>query len=165
MPVKFAAPISPEAIRESVHYLETYEPLIDPLSEDEMEELYEEEEVYMDQLGELMGESQWLLTKSMIQTDAIETYMEQIEEAPIEEVIIEATSEQWADAINSLTAIAALVGNKKMSIDRAVEGQTDNQRLYEKKWQWLTPDEQHQVLRNRNLQKNDTPSDPADSGV
>lgn len=150
VPVKFAAPISANAIRESVHYLETYEPVINPLREEETEVEYMEEEIYIDQLSELMGESQWMLTKSMIQTDAIESYMEQVEVAPMEQVMIEATSAEWGDAINALTAIAALVGNKKLMIDQASKGVTIDQPLYEKKWEWMSRDDRYQLVRKRN---------------
>ncbi|SDF54620.1 hypothetical protein SAMN04488542_112112 [Fontibacillus panacisegetis] len=163
IPVKFAAPISAEAIQDAVHYLETYEPLIDRITESETEELYEEEKVSIDQLDELMGESQWLLTKSMIQTDAIETYMEEIEEAPIEQVMIEATSAEWADAINSLTAIAALVGSKKLSIEQVQHGQAEKQLEYTKRWDWMTSEDQQHMLHNRSLTKRDRLIDSADS--
>ncbi len=63
-----------------------------------------------------MGESHWLLTKSMIETEAIEDFLEEHDEAPMEQVVIEATSSQWSDAVNAVTAIAALVGNKKITI-------------------------------------------------
>lgn len=149
MPVKFAVPLSAEAISEAVHYLETYEPVVDRIEEENIDMEYREEEIFMDQLGELMGESQWLLTKSMIQTDAIENYMKQVEEAPIEQVMIEATSSSWGDAINALTAIAALVGNKKMSIDKAHPGMNNDDLMYEKDWEWLRLEERNQVLRKR----------------
>ncbi|BBH22498.1 hypothetical protein Back11_38430 [Paenibacillus baekrokdamisoli] len=149
VPVKFAAPISADAIRESVHYLEAYEPLTDPIREEEMEVIYMEEEISIDHLGELMGESQWLLTKSMIQTDAIERYMEQVEEALMEQVMIEATSAEWGDAINSLTAIAALVGNKKITIDEASKEKVIDQPLYEKKWEWMSRDDRNKLIKKR----------------
>lgn len=149
VPVKFAAPISADAIRESVHYLETYEPVVDAIMEEGTEVEYTEEEISIDQLSELMGESQWLLTKSMIETDAIEAYMEQVEEAPIEQVMIEATSSEWGDAINALTAIAALVGNKKMAIDQASEDKVIDQPIYEKRWDWMSRDDRNQLIRKR----------------
>ena len=162
MPVKFAAPISADAISEALHYLETYEPLIDPLTDSETDELYEEIEVSIDELDQLMGDSQWLLTKSMIQTDAIEAYMKETEKAPIEQVVIEATSAEWADAINSLTAIAALVGSKKMSIEQLQYGQAEKQFVYEKMWSWLSLEEDY-ILCNRSFTKHGNPGDSAES--
>ncbi|WP_433945537.1 hypothetical protein [Paenibacillus sp. SN-8-1] len=149
VPVKFAAPISSESIRDAVHYLETYEPVMDSAMEEETEVEYGEEEISIDQLSELMGESEWLLTKSMIQTEAIETYMEHIEEAPLEQVMIEATSAEWGDAVNALTAVAALVGNKKMTIDQAQTETAKKTPIYEKQWEWLHREERNQLLRKR----------------
>lgn len=162
IPVKFAAPLSAGDIQGAVHYLDTYEPVVERIEDEEFETEYREETVLMDQLDELMGDSQWLLTKSMIQTEAIESYMQYVEEAPIEQVMIESTSSAWGDAINSLTAIAALIGNKKMSLNRTTEDRTSQDSPYEKEWEWLRSEERHQVLRKRNpasdtssLQKNE----------
>lgn len=150
VPVKFAAPISADAIRESVHYLETYEPLVDPIMEEELEVEYLEEEIPFDQWDELLGESQWMLTKSMIQTGAIEAYMEQVEEASLEQTVIEATSAEWGDAINALTAIAALVGNKTLTIDQNSNKAVTEQPHYEKKWEWTNREDRNQRVRKRN---------------
>lgn len=113
MPVKFAAPISPIAIDEAVNFLETYEPVVMPFDDPEEEVEYESEHILEQELNEIMGESQWLMTKSMIETAAIEAFLEEHEAAPMEQVVIEATSTKWSDAVNAVTAIAALVGNKK----------------------------------------------------
>ncbi|MCZ8519848.1 MULTISPECIES: hypothetical protein [Paenibacillus] len=149
IPVKFAAPLSPEAVHEAVHYLETYEPVVDPIRQEETEVEYSQEEVSIYQLGELMGQTQWLLTKSMIETDAIEAYMEQVESAPVEQVIIEATSREWGDAVNALTAIAALVGNKKVALDQAAEGEGTDRTGEEKPWEWMNRDDRRQRLSKR----------------
>src|SRR5699024_6289163 len=118
MPVKFASPLSATAIDEAVDYIETYEPITDEMDESENEIVYASEEVSQDELEDLMGDSKWLLTKSMIQTDAIESFLENHEALPMEQVVIEATSSEWGDAINAVTAISALVGNKKISITK-----------------------------------------------
>lgn len=164
IPFKFAAPVSADAIRESVYFLETYEPMIDPIKEEDSVIEYLEEEVLLDQLSELFGESQWLLTKSMIQTDAIEAYMEQVEVAPIEQVMIEATTPEWGDAINALTAIAALVGNKKMVIDQVAKDQVMELPRYDKKWKWMDLQEQNQLLRKRNKWVRTESADSKDNG-
>ena len=89
--------------------METYEPLVE--SDEMVEELvFVSEEISMDQMEELMGQSNWLLTKSMIETQDIELFLDKHEEASIEQVVIEATTDQWSDAVNALTAISALVG-------------------------------------------------------
>lgn len=149
MPVKFAAPVSGEAIRESLDYIEHYEPVVEGIHAEEADIQYTEDTVSIDQLDELMGESQWQLTKAMIRTEAIESYMEQIEQAPIEQVMIEATSADWGDAVNALTAIAALIGNKKMAMDPASPGQTPAHPAYDKNWEWMAEEHKQQIIRNR----------------
>lgn len=119
MPVKFAAPLSGAAISEAIQYLEDYEPLVDRMQEDIQETQYIHEEIDITQLEDMMGDSAWLLTKSMIETDAIEGFMQEVEQAPLETVIIEATSAEWGDAINALTALSALVGSKKLTMEEA----------------------------------------------
>nr|WP_313787089.1 hypothetical protein [Paenibacillus larvae] len=49
-----------------------------------------------------------------------------------------------------MTAIAALVGNKKLMIDQASKGVTIDQPLYEKKWEWMSRDDRYQLVRKRN---------------
>ena len=160
VPVKFASPLSASAIYEAVDYLETYEPILDPIIEEDAAVEYVEEEVSLDQLNDLFGETQWLLTKSMIETDAIEDYMEQVEEASIEQVMIEATSAEWADAINALTAIAALVGNKKIVIDEATKDHLVEQNDYEKEWEWMHLNERNRTIRKR--RRSSRPIEPTD---
>ncbi|MNN49642.1 hypothetical protein D3C81_1641790 [compost metagenome] len=124
----------------------------------------------IDQLDELMGDSQWQLTKAMIRTEAIESYMEQIEQAPIEQVMIEATSADWGDAVNALTAIAALIGNKKMAIDAASPDHTPAHPPYDKTWEWMTEEHKNQIIRKRSKQLRtersdlDEPTEPGNAG-
>lgn len=136
IPVKFASPIPGKAIDEAIDYLENYEPKVDPIEDDGEEVEYITEEVTMDEMDNLLGDSNWLMTKSLIQTEHIEEYIEQINEAPIEQVVIEATSDTWADAVNALTAIAALVSNKKVDINPSESTTVNN---YEKQWEWMNP--------------------------
>lgn len=147
-PVKFAPSLPPEAIDEAVHYLETYEPYVSPLDVTDEEIDFIAEEISEEELDELMGNSNWLLTKSMINTEAIEAFFEDHEEAPMEQVIIEATSSEWGDAINAITAISALVGNKKVTITKAHEN--INLPKYERKWEWLNRDDGSSIIRKRN---------------
>lgn len=147
-PVKFAAPLSPAAIDVAVDYLETYEPYILPMNEIDEAVDFTAEEISEEELDELMGNSNWLLTKAMINTEAIEAFFEEHVEAPMEQVVIEATSTEWGDAINAITAISALVGNKKVKITKANE--PSNLPKYERKWEWLNRDDGSSIIRKRN---------------
>jgi hypothetical protein len=154
MPVKFAALIPHTAIDEAVHYLETYEPLSEPIEEmvDELE--YIQEMISEEEIDELMGETHWMLTKSMIETEAIESYLKEHDETPMEQVVIEATSTQWSDAVNAITAIAALVGNKKITISKPTEkGQVP---VYERRWEWMNRDDGSSIIKKRNLREERT---------
>lgn len=148
MPVKFAAPIPHVAIDEAIHYLETYEPLVDPIEEVEEDLNYLAEVISEKDMEELMGESHWMLTKSMIETEAIESYLNDHDETPMEQLVIEATSSQWSDAVNSITAIAALVGKKKITISKPTESVEIP--IYERKWEWMNRDDGTNIIRKRN---------------
>lgn len=159
MPVKFAAPLSGTAISEAIQYLEDYEPLVDRMQEDIEDTQYIHEEIDITQLEELMGDSEWLLTKSMIETDAIEGFMQEVEQAPLETVIIEATSAEWGDAINALTALSALVGSKKLTMEEAAENSEFQAPLYDKEWDWMNPEDIKQVVKHRNASMKQKRSD------
>ncbi|MDR7000246.1 hypothetical protein [Neobacillus niacini] len=148
MPVKFATPIGPAAIDAAVYYLETYEPMADPIDEIEEELYYTTEVISEGDMEEFMGESQWKLTKSMIETEAIENYLKEHDEAPMEQLVIEATSSAWSDAVNAITAVAALVGNKKITVSKPAEKvEIPN---YDRKWEWMNRDDGSNIIRNRN---------------
>jgi hypothetical protein len=151
MPIKFAAPIPHTAIDEAVHYLETYEPLSDPIEEIEEELEYLEEMISEEEIDHLMGETNWMLTKSMIETQAIESYLTEHDETPMEQVVIEATSSQWSDAVNAITAIAALVGNKKITITKPTEKVHVPE--YERRWEWMNRDDRSNIIRKRNARE------------
>jgi hypothetical protein len=148
MPVKFAAPIPHTAIDEATHYLETYEPISQPIEETEVELEYIEEIISEADIDELMGETHWMLTKSMIETEAIESYLNKHEETPMEQLVIEATSSQWSDAVNAITAIAALVGNKKITISKPAE--KVEVPVYERRWEWMSREDGTNIIRKRN---------------
>ena len=154
MPVKFAAPLSGEAIDEAVDYLENYEPIVDPIEEDTDEIDYVTEEATRDEMEELFGDANWLLTKSLIQTEEIEEYIEQVQEASMEEVVIEATSDKWADAVNALTAVAALVGNKKIYIHPPEE--TNGKKTVNKNWDWMNPKDGEQLISKQKEKQGDS---------
>ncbi|HEY4390445.1 MAG TPA: hypothetical protein VGN02_03775 [Paenibacillus sp.] len=149
VPVKFASPLSAAAIDEAVHYLETYEPIVDPVSVQDEEEEYVADEVTADEVGDLIGQSEWLLTKSMIRTEEIEVYMDQVHEAPIEQVVIESTSPAWGDAINALTAVAALIGSKRISVEPATEDELQNKQFDNKMWDWMRQEDRRQMAKQR----------------
>jgi hypothetical protein len=157
IPVKFAAPLAPFAIDEAIEYLETYEPVVDPLVEEEEETEYSSEEMLEEELENLMGESNWLLTKNMIDTTAIEAYFEKQEEAPLEQAIIEATTDQWSDAINALTAISALVSNKKVTV--TTDEQNNKRKVYDKKWEWMKDGDGSDIIKRRNPFQRDEKSE------
>jgi hypothetical protein len=148
IPIKFSAPLSPYAIGEVIEFLENYEPIVESSDEIEEEILYLSEEISQDQIEELMRESSWLLTKTMIKTEAIETYLEEYEEVPIEQVIIEATSSEWSDVINGMTAISALVGTKNIIMLKP--DQKKDFPKYERKWEWMNHDDGSYIIRKRN---------------
>ncbi|MBP2113179.1 hypothetical protein [Paenibacillus silagei] len=154
MPVKFAAPLSGAAISEAIHYLEDYEPLVDRMQEDIQETQYIHEEIDITQLEDMMGDSAWLLTKSMIETDAIEGFMQEVEQAPLETVIIEATSAEWGDAINALTALSALVGSKKLTMYEAAAESESQVPRYDKEWDWMNPKDINQVVKHNKASMN-----------
>ncbi|ETT65473.1 hypothetical protein C173_20646 [Paenibacillus sp. FSL R7-277] len=154
MPVKFAAPLSGAAISEAIHYLEDYEPLVDRMQEDIQETQYIHEEIDITQLEDMMGDSAWLLTKSMIETDAIEGFMQEVEQAPLETVIIEATSAEWGDAINALTALSALVGSKKLTMEEAAAESESEAPRYDKEWDWMNPKDINQVVKHNKASMN-----------
>ncbi|WP_413375644.1 hypothetical protein [Alkalihalobacillus sp. 1P02AB] len=151
IPVKFAAPLSPIAIEEGIHYLETYEPIEAPLEEEEEELIYSTELISEEDVEELLNSANWLMMKEMIETEKIEKYIEKQEEAPMEQVVIEATSVNWSDAINAMTAISALVGNKKISISNEKKGARVP--VYDREWEWLKDADRAKVVRKRTTNK------------
>lgn len=156
IPVKFAAPLSPVAIEEAIEFLETYEPVVEPIVEEEEETVYSSEEVSEEELENIMGESNWLLTKNMIDTKSIEAFFEKQESAPLEQVIIEATTDQWSDAINALTAISALISNKKVTV--ITDEQNRDRKSYAKKWEWMKDGDGSDIIKRRNGTKRDQKS-------
>jgi hypothetical protein len=157
IPVKFASPLSGLAIGEALEYLETYEPVVEPLlGEEEMTD-YWAEEMSEEDLEDLMGESNWLLTKNMIDTTAIEVFFEKQEEAPLEQVIIEATTDQWSDAINALTAISALVSNKKITV--TTNEQNIDHKVFDKKWEWMKDGDGSDIIKRRKSVRRDEKSE------
>ncbi|WP_251553926.1 hypothetical protein [Neobacillus muris] len=157
LPIKFAAPLSPIAIEEAIEYLETYEPAVDPIVDEEEVTEYSSQEMSEDELESLMGESNWLLTKNMIDTTAIEAFFEMQEEAPLEQVIIEATTDQWSDAINALTAISALIGNKKVTV--STNEKNKGRKVFNKKWEWMKDGDGSDIIKRKHSFQRDKQSE------
>lgn len=147
MPVKFAAPVSPNAISDAVHYLEEYNPFTDEIDEI-VEEKYEEvEELTEEEVSQRLDDQQWSITKEQIHTDRLEAFLHEKEEADMEELVIEAGSEAWGDAVNALIALSALTSNNKVEI---LDDQNVKERKIEKEWEWVSEDDKRKRVRNRN---------------
>ncbi|PAE10404.1 hypothetical protein CHI02_20225 [Niallia circulans] len=140
VPIKFASPLSPTAIVEGIDYIENYEPITDEIEEKVDADFQEIEEIMEEKLEEVMGDSKWQMTKQMIYTEHIEKYLDEVEEAGLDELVIQAGSEKWSDVLNGLIGVSALVANKKADIDekanRKLLGNMEN-----RDWRW-TDDEQ-----------------------
>ncbi|MGG1662737.1 hypothetical protein [Brevibacillus sp. NRS-1366] len=146
IPIKFAAPLSAVAIDEAVQYLEMYEPLAEQIDKMDEDFVFVSEEISIDQMEDLLGQSTWLLTKAMIETQQIESFLDKHEEASIEQVVIEATTSEWSDAVNALTAISALVGNKKITMHKSGQKELPE---YERKWEWMNREDRAYIIRKR----------------
>lgn len=144
VPIKFAAPLSPMDIEEAIEHLEFYEPITESELKDEADIVFEEDLVSEEEANALLGDSAWLMMKSMINTEMIEQYLDDFQEAELEELIIESSSSEWSDAITGLTAIAALEGNKKILKKRVNDG-----KKYTKKWGWMNDEDRRYVVRKR----------------
>lgn len=134
-PVKFANPISGVAIDEGIDFIENYEPVIEDIEETVEEDFLDTEEIMENQLGEVMGDSKWQMTKQMIHTDKLEKYLDEVEETGLEELVIRAGTSRWSDVLNGLIGVSALVSNKKAEIDEKA-----NKSLFseskERDWRW-----------------------------
>lgn len=142
IPVKFAAPIGPQDIADAIHYLETYEPKLEDPIEPQQELTYEEAEIDDRPLAEVMQDASWKMTKSLIDTERIENYLEEHGETEIEQLIVESSTNKWHDAILSLLAISALTSNKK--VEQQPKQQTAQ---FEKEWEWLEDDDKRFTVR------------------
>lgn len=127
--------------------MEEYEPKTEHVEEVEEEITFESEEISKEDLDELMRETNWLLTKNMIETTVIENFLDKHEVLPIEDLVIQATSSQWTDAVNALTAISALVGNKRVTIEKAKHH--NNLTVYERSWEWMNDEDRANIVRKR----------------
>lgn len=143
IPVKMAPFLSALAIDEGVDYLENYEPQV--REEIAVEEPFYNETEMIDasEIDGIYGEAAWMMTKTMIDTDAVEGYLARKKEAELEEVIVESSSADFGDAIRSLMATSALLANHKIDIEP-----TKATKTLEKEWEWVEDgDKQYSVKR------------------
>lgn len=144
MPVKYASPLSYEAIDKGITFLENYEPVVADIDEEEIETDFHEENLEVNSLDELLDEASWMITKATIDTEKIEHYLEDKQEADMEEVMIETSSESWSDAIRQLLGISALEANKKIEMHAKEDVKT-----YLKDWEWIQDDDRKSTVRKR----------------
>lgn len=147
-PVKFASPLSPEAIDIGIDYIENYEPNVGTIEEDIEEDFPEMEEVEEQQIEELMGDAKWQMTKHLIHTESIEDYLEQVEEAGLDELVIKAGSSKWSDVLNSLIGVSALVSNKKAHLDEKAKKKVDLS-SEDRDWRWMDDEQGTYGVRKR----------------
>lgn len=143
MPVKYASPLSYTEIEKGIDFLENYEPAVADI-EEEMQPHFYEENIDADSIDDLMDEASWLLTKASIDTEKIEQYLEEKQEADIEETIIETSSDSWSDAIRQLLGVAALEANKKVHVQPK-----EQVKEYDKEWEWIEDDDRKTSIRRR----------------
>lgn len=143
VPVKYASPLSYAAIEKGIRFLENYEPVVADLEEAPPTE-FTENLMEATSLEDIVDEANWLLTKASIDTEKIEAYLEQRDEAELEETMIETSSDEWSDAIRQLLGVAALEGNKKVSVQSK-----DHVKIYDKEWEWLRDDDRKSSIRRR----------------
>lgn len=142
IPVKFASPIGSTDILDAIEYLETYEPRInDPIDDDE-EIDYIEEKISGGTVDQLFRQASWQMTKAVIDTETIEEYLTSNGETELEELIVEANSSNWGDAIRNLLAVSALSNNQEVELTKK-----QSTKIYNKEWEWIQDDDRQFSVR------------------
>lgn len=148
VPVKFASPLSPNSIAQGIDYIENYEPVTHEIEEALEADYQEIDEVMEDELENIMGDSRWQMTKQMIHTEHIEKYLDEVEEAGLDELVVQVGSDKWSDVLNGLIGVSALVANKKADIDenanRVLKGNMDK-----RDWRWADDKQGSYGIRKR----------------
>jgi len=145
VPIKMAPFLSGQAIEDGIDYLEHYEPYVDEEISEEEKVTYQSDTIDATDMEDVFSEAVWRMTKAVIGTEAIEGYLDKHDEAELEQLMVEATSPQFGDAIRSLMATSALVGNKKVEMK-----QSDVTKTYEKEWEWMKDgDRKHKVHQRK----------------
>lgn len=148
VPIKFAGPISPDSIAQGIDYIDNYEPRTEDIEEVIETEYPEMMEAGEDELEKIMGDSQWQMTKNMIQTEHLEAYLEQVKETNLDDMIVHTSSANWADALNSLIGISALVSNQRADMDEEKEKQSLPDQT-DRDWRWMEDEQGNFYLRRR----------------
>lgn len=148
VPIKFASPIPPASIAQGIDYIDNYEPRTEDIEEVIEAEYPEMMEAGEDELEKIMGDSQWQMTKNMIQTEHLEAYLEQVKETNLEDMIVHTSSANWADALNSLIGISALVSNQRADLDEEKEKQPLPDQT-DRDWRWMEDEQGNFYLRRR----------------
>lgn len=137
VPVKFASPLSAETIDEAVGYIDTYEPYLSPMEIMDREFAYFSDEVA----------ANTLVTKEVVQTENLESHLQVYDVSSMESVIVKGTSLEWSDAIDTISAISALVGNKKITIKE--ETQVKEIIPNRKDWEWMDNEDGSDIIQKR----------------
>jgi len=116
MPVQFAAPLPSSQITNAIRYLENYEPATEPIVPGPQPQYASAEEVSEAQAQLRLEEVKWRIAKDEIPTEAVESVLEQGEFVPLPTLLLQAGSDEWADAVNAMLAVSALVGAGKAQI-------------------------------------------------
>ncbi|RXZ79207.1 hypothetical protein EBB07_23800 [Paenibacillaceae bacterium] len=127
VPVQFAAPVSNQQIARVVSDLDSYIPSTARIAKRPEPVYVKPEEWSEEEARAFEGQRQWQLTRSLIRTDAVEEVLENKRELELEELVMEAGSEQWADALNTLISVSALVSGQHASMEPTDEEQPPNQ--------------------------------------
>lgn len=144
IPVKYASPLSYQEIDKGITFLENYEPVVEQIDGEDIETDFEENNLHVDSIDQLIEEASWLMTKASIDTGKIEDYLAKKKEAELEELMIETSSASWSDAIRQLLGISALEANKKIHMQ-----QHQHVKTYEKDWEWIKDDDRKTSVRKR----------------
>lgn len=144
VPIKMAPYLNSGSIDQGIYFIENYEPYVDEdIEADEFVE-YHAEMIESSEIEEVFKEALWRITKSNINTETIEKYLENKQEAELEELIIESTSESFGDAVRALMATSALVANRKVDMKSSNVSKT-----YEKEWEWIKDGDRRYKVRER----------------
>ncbi len=150
VPVKFASPIPESQVMSTIRYLENYTPSTEPIEEYDEEMFQDAQEWTETELNTHLDDIEWQMTKAMIRTEDVERVLAEKRQVGIEPLVLEAGSEQWADAINALLAVSAVVSNRHavMSRDTAEEDGRDAEQMTQKKeWEWADESDRQYVIR------------------
>ncbi|WP_232101865.1 hypothetical protein [Paenibacillus sp. URB8-2] len=149
VPVQFASPVSNIQLADTVSYLESYVPSTEPIREHLEPEYAEAEEWTEEEIGHHLAQIEWQLTKERIRTDEAERILHERESVGLEQLVLEAGSERWSDALNALLAVSALVGGQRAAIDSEEDPAREPEVTDEKtEWQLMNKKgENHVVTR------------------